>query len=88
MSYEEAIRRITWLPAQKFGLKQRGKIEPGYYADLVLFDWDTIDDRATYADPQRFPEGIEAVVVNGQVVARAGKHTGAVPGRVLRRGGV
>ena len=88
MSYEEAIRRITWLPAQKFGLKQRGKIEPGYYADLVLFDWDTIDDRATYADPQRFPEGIEAVVVNGQVVARAGKHTGALPGRVLRRGGV
>ncbi len=88
LSLEEAIRRATWLPAQKFGLHQRGQIAPGYYADLVLFDPEKIVDRATYADPQRYPAGIELVVVNGTVVVRNGQHTGALPGRVLRRGTV
>ncbi len=85
MPLEEAIRRTSWLPAQKFGLRQRGKIEPGFYADLVLFDPQTISDRATYADPQRYPVGIELVVVNGTVVVRNGRHTDARPGLVLRR---
>jgi N-acyl-D-amino-acid deacylase len=81
----EAIRRMTSLPATLFGLRNRGRIEPGAFADLVLFDPETIRDTATYEQPLAYPSGIAGVWVNGACVARNGEHTGARPGKVLRR---
>ena len=82
-----AIHKMTGMPAAKFRLAGRGALRPGAWADLVVFDPATIADVATYEDPCRFPAGIRAVVVNGTVVARDGRHTGARPGRALRRAG-
>ena len=84
LSLEEAVRRMTSLPAQTFGLVDRGIIAEGKWADLVLFDPATIRDTATYDDPQREPEGIALVVVNGAVAYEDGRHTGAGSGRMLR----
>jgi N-acyl-D-amino-acid deacylase len=84
----EAVRRMTSLPADLFGLAGRGRIVRGAYADLVLFDPETIVDTATYEAPFAYPRGIEAVWVNGRAVVRDGVPTGALPGRVLRRGRV
>jgi N-acyl-D-amino-acid deacylase len=81
-----AIHRMTGMPAAKFQLIDRGMIRPGAFADLVVFDPARIDDVATYGEPRRAPAGIHAVYVNGTAVARAGRHTGARPGRALRRG--
>jgi N-acyl-D-amino-acid deacylase len=81
-----AIHRMTGMPAAKFRLADRGVVRPGAFADLVVFDPAKIRDTATYDDPKRFPEGIRAVYVNGVAVAREGAHTGARPGRALRRG--
>lgn len=86
LSLEEAVHRMTSLPAEKFGFVDRGVIRPGAFADLVLFDPDRVRDRATFDNPHQFPEGIHLVVVNGTIVVREGEHTGARPGRVLRRG--
>jgi len=83
---EEAVNRMTGLPAAKFGLVDRGEIRPGAWADMVLFDPETVLDTATYEDPRRYPDGIRDVFVNGVAVVRDGAHTGARPGRVLRRG--
>jgi N-acyl-D-aspartate/D-glutamate deacylase len=85
LSLEQAVHRMTGLPAAKFGLSGRGAIAPGAQADLVLFDPATIDDIATYASPRQHPTGILAVWVNGTAVVRDGVHTGARPGRSLRR---
>ncbi|MGP6158434.1 MAG: N-acyl-D-amino-acid deacylase family protein [Vulcanimicrobiaceae bacterium] len=82
----EAIRRMTALPADIFGLSGRGRIEVGAYADLVLFDPRRILDTATYERPYAYPEGIDSVWVNGRAVVRGGALTGARPGRVLRGG--
>ena len=82
----EAIHRMTGMPATKFGLVDRGAIRPGSAADLVLFDPLHIDDVATYDDPRRHPTGIAGVWVNGTRVVDDGVHTGARPGRALRRG--
>jgi len=82
-----AIHKMTGLPAAKFGFVDRGAVRSGAFADLVVFDPATIADVATYDDPCRFPAGIRAVFVNGTAVARDGEHTGARPGRALRRGG-
>jgi len=82
---EEAVHRMTGLPATKFGLTDRGSIVEGAYADLVLFDPATVDDVATYESPRRHPAGIHGVWVNGTAVVRDGEHTGARPGRALRR---
>jgi len=84
---EEAVRKMTSHPAQRFGLAGRGLVKAGFWADLVLFDPDRVTDRATYEDPHQFPEGIDLVVVNGEVVVEDGRHTGARPGRVLRGNG-
>jgi N-acyl-D-amino-acid deacylase len=81
----EAIRRMTSLPAGIFDLRDRGSIVTGAFADLVLFDPETIRDTATYHQPLAYPEGIERVWVNGRLVASGGVHTGARPGKVLRR---
>jgi N-acyl-D-amino-acid deacylase len=80
---EDAIRSMTSLPAQVFGLKDRGVIRRGARADLVVFDPAAVRDTATYASPQQVAEGTRWVVVNGVVVVDEGKPTGATPGRVL-----
>lgn len=82
---EEMIRKMTSMPARRLGLEGRGEIREGAFADLVLFDPGRVADRATWADPQQYPVGIEFVVVNGQIVVEKGEHTGRLPGRVLRR---
>jgi N-acyl-D-amino-acid deacylase len=81
-----AIHRMTGMPAAKFRVAGRGAIRAGAFADLVVFDPARIADIATYEDPRRFPDGIAAVYVNGTAVARDSAHTGARPGRALRRG--
>jgi len=85
VSLEFAIRSMTSLPASVFGLKDRGVIRPGAYADLVIFDPATIRDAATYAAPQKLAEGVSDVLVNGVPVRLDGKFTEALPGRVLRK---
>jgi N-acyl-D-amino-acid deacylase len=82
---EEAVYRMTGFAARKFGLRDRGAIRPGAFADLVLFDPATIIDRGTFEDPKRGPEGIRAVFVNGALAVDGGKVTGVRTGRVLRR---
>lgn len=81
----DAVRKMTALPAQRLGWQDRGTIRAGAFADLVLFDPRTVTDHATFAQPTAPPTGIEAVFVNGTVVWREGKPTGARPGRVLTR---
>lgn len=82
---ETAVYKMTGLTAKNFGLKDRGVLREGAYADLTLFDADTVDEAATYAAPIAPARGIEAVIVNGAMVWRDGKSTGARPGRVLQR---
>ncbi len=83
LTLQEAIRKITSWPATRFRLDHRGSIKEGLWADAVVFDPDRIRDRATYAEPMLPPDGIDYVLVNGQVVIDHGKHTGARPGKVL-----
>lgn len=83
----EAVRRMTSLPAELFGLRDRGVVAPGMHADLVVFDPERVRDRATYEQPFVAPEGIRDVFVNGRAVLRDARMTGARPGRVLRNGG-
>lgn len=75
MSLEEAIYKMTGRPSEVFNLKERGKIKPGFYADLVIFDRETIQDTATYTEPVQFPIGIEYVFINGAIVIEQGRHT-------------
>jgi N-acyl-D-amino-acid deacylase len=84
LGLEEAVRRMTSLSADTFGLVDRGRIREGCWADLVLFDPATVIDTATYDDPQREPDGIRLVVVNGQVAFEDGLHTGIGSGKMLR----
>ncbi len=81
---EEAIRRITSLPAKVFKIKNRGIIKVGAYADIVIFDYKTISDVEDPIDPRRYPKGIHYVIVNGVIVVEKGKHTGTKPGKVLK----
>jgi len=83
---EEAVRRMTGLPARVAGLPERGAIRPGAWADLVVFDPAQVADAATYDEPHRLPRGIPWVVVNGRVAVRGGAPTGVRAGHVLRRG--
>jgi N-acyl-D-aspartate/D-glutamate deacylase len=76
---------MTSMTARKFGLYGRGQIRVGNFADLVVFDPDRIIDRSTWTDPHQYPEGIPFVIVNGTAVIREGEHTGAVPGRIIRK---
>ncbi len=79
-----AIHRLTGMPAAQLGLRGRGRLAPGYFADVVVFDAARIADHATYDEPQRFATGVEHVLVNGVPVLRDGRVTGARPGRVVR----
>jgi N-acyl-D-amino-acid deacylase len=83
LSLEEAIRKMTSLPASRMRLADRGIVRPGMAADLVAFDPDTIKERSTYADPSHYSEGIPFVTVNGVLVVDAGKITSARPGKIL-----
>jgi N-acyl-D-aspartate/D-glutamate deacylase len=83
---EDAVRKMTSLSAAKLGIQDRGLLRPGNWADVTLFDPERVIDRATYEEPFQYSDGIEYVIVNGQVVLEKGKHTGARPGRALRRG--
>jgi N-acyl-D-amino-acid deacylase len=76
---------MTGLTATTFGLKDRGVLKEGYAADITLFDAGTVDEAATFARPIQPAKGIDAVIVNGEVVWKDGKSTGARPGRVLGR---
>ena len=87
LTLPEAIRKMTSLPAQRLGWKDRGVIREGAFADLVLFNPDTVIDRSTYADPAALPIGIEKVFVNGVTVWDNGKPTSARPGLFLSRAG-
>ena len=81
---EEAIHRMSGLPAAKLGLAQRGLLRPGCWADVVLLDPATVQDRATVAEPHQYPAGIPYVLVNGRVVIAGGHHRGVLPGQVLQ----
>lgn len=84
LTLEDAIHRMTELPARQFGQVERGIVKEGAFADLTVFDAARINDLATYAEPHRFPAGIVHVVINGVPVLRQGALTGAMPGRALR----
>jgi len=87
LTLEDAIRKMTFLPARMLGLKDRGVIRNGYFADLVVFNPRTIEDTATFTEPHSYPKGIEYVVVNGQIVFEKGEILPVRPGKVLRRQG-
>jgi len=80
----EAVRKLTSLPALNMKINKRGLLKPGYFADVVVFDPNTIIDRATYVNPHQYSTGVSDVFVNGKQVLKNGEHTGAKPGRVVR----
>jgi N-acyl-D-amino-acid deacylase len=81
---EEAIRKLTSLPASNLKIKQRGVLQPGYFADIVIFDPATIQDHSTFDNPHRYSTGVQHVWVNGSQVLKDGEHTGAKPGRFVK----
>jgi N-acyl-D-amino-acid deacylase len=83
LTLPQAIKKMTAMPAAKLGLKDRGTLKLGNFADIVIFDPATIADRATYTEPEQYPVGIDYVIVNGRVVIEHDNHTGTLPGKVL-----
>lgn len=81
---EDAIHRLSWLPATNLGIRGRGALAPGYYADVVVFDPAAIQDHSTYEKPDQLATGVADVFINGVEVVKDGRHTGATPGRVIR----
>lgn len=84
ISLAEAVRRLSGLPADNLSLRRRGRLAPGFFADVVVFDPARIQDHATFSEPHQFSEGVHYVLVNGSLVLRDGEPTGATPGRVVR----
>ena len=84
ISLQEAIRKLTSLPADNLKLKKRGRLLPGYHADVVVFDPEKVRDKATFEEPHQYAEGVFHVFVNGTQVLRDGSHTGAMPGRFIK----
>ena len=84
ISLEEAIHKLTSLPAGNLKITKRGSLAPGFYADLVIFDPAKIEDHATFEKPHQYSTGMRHVFVNGTQVLKDGEHTGAKPGRVVR----
>ena len=84
---EQAVYRLTTLPATNLGIKDRGALKPGYYADVVIFDPATIGDRSTFEKPHQYSVGVRDVFVNGIQVLKDGEHSGATPGRAVRGAG-
>lgn len=86
LTLEDAIRKMTNLPATRFQLWDRGLLRPGCKADVVMFDLEKLHEQCTFAEPNAYPLGVSLVCVNGTIVVEAGEHTGATPGKVLRLG--
>ena len=84
LSLEEAIRKMTSLPAQVLSISKRGLLKEGYFADITIFDPRTVIDKATFEEPHQYAVGINTVLVNGVIVVENGLHNGNRPGRVLR----
>jgi N-acyl-D-amino-acid deacylase len=84
ISLAEAIRKLAALPTENLRIDRRGRLEEGFFADVVVFDPETIQDHATFAEPHQYATGMIHVFVNGEHVLRDGEHTGATPGRVVR----
>ncbi len=82
-SLEEMIKKMTSMPADKLRFKDRGKLDVGKIADVVIFDYEKIQDKATFIEPHQYPDGIPYVIVNGEIVINNGEHTGAMPGQVI-----
>ena len=85
ISMEEAIRKMTSANAAKIGVFDRGLLRPGQWADVTVFDPARVIDHATFEKPHQYATGVEYVLVNGKLVLERGKHTGARPGRIIRR---
>jgi N-acyl-D-amino-acid deacylase len=85
ISLPEAIRRLTSFPAGNLGIDDRGRLQEGFYADITIFDPETIQDHATFAEPHQYATGVVHVLVNGVPVLMDGEHTGATPGRFVRK---
>jgi N-acyl-D-aspartate/D-glutamate deacylase len=85
-SMEAAVHKMSGMTARRLGLKDTGVLRKGFKADAVLFDPLTFGDMATYDHPRRFPQGLLATIVNGEVVIDGEKHTGAKPGKFFRKG--
>jgi len=85
LTLEDAIRRMTSYPAQKIGLKDRGLLREGNYADITIFDFDKIIDKATYENPRLYSEGVEYVFVNGVLALDKGSFTGSLSGSAIQR---
>jgi N-acyl-D-amino-acid deacylase len=85
ISLSEAIRRLTSFPAGNLGIDDRGRLQEGFYADITIFDPETIQDHATFAQPHQYATGVVHVLVNGVPVLMDGEHTGATPGRFVRK---
>lgn len=83
LGLEDAIRRMTSMPATRLGIQDRGLIREGLKADLTIFDPEKVKDTATYSDPHSYPEGIIHVIINGKITIEKGKHTGALSGEIL-----
>jgi N-acyl-D-aspartate/D-glutamate deacylase len=83
LSLPQAVKKMAALPAAKLGIKDRGTLKQGNFADIVVFDPATVADKATYIEPEQYPVGIDYVIVNGQVVVDHDKHTGVLPGKIL-----
>ena len=81
---EEMIKKMSSMPAEKLRFKNKGRIKENNDADIVLFNYNTIKDKATFTDPHQYPEGIPYVIVNGEIVIEEGEHTGAMPGKVIK----
>ena len=84
ISLEEAIYKLSGLPATNLKIKKRGLLKKGNYADLAIFDAAKIADKATFENPHQFAEGMVHVIVNGEQVLKDGNHTGATPGRFVK----
>lgn len=84
LALEDAIHKMTLLPAMKMNLRDRGLLDIGYRADIVIFDKDNVIDRSTFDNPHQYPRGIKYVIVNGQIVIEEETHTGKLPGEIIR----
>jgi N-acyl-D-amino-acid deacylase len=85
VSLEDAVKKMTYLPARRMGLSDRGLLKQGMAADITIFDFENVKDTATYENPHSYPDGIKYVIVNGVMVIKNGEHTGERPGKALRR---
>ena len=83
VSIQEAVRKMTSMPAQRLGLTNRGRLTPGYAADVVIVDLPNVEEKATFVDPHQYSKGITHVIVNGEIVIKDEEFTGKTPGKMI-----